>query len=304
MIYDIIIIGAGPAGMTAALYALRAEKSVLILDGNGYGGQIAQSQGVENYPGIPSVNGMDFADALMGQIQALGVEMEFALATAIRKDGDRFTVESDGGSYEGRSVILATGLKHRKLGVEGEEKFLGRGVSFCAVCDGAFFRRMDVAVVGGGNTAVQDALYLAEICSRVYLIHRRDQFRAEEAVVARLKDCPNITCVLDSTVASMNGDTSLRSLTVENRKTGERSTIDVAAVFEAVGMETQSGAFADLVALDEDGYLLAGEDCKTSVEGLFAAGDCRRKSIRQLTTAVCDGTVAALAAMDYLKERI
>jgi thioredoxin reductase (NADPH) len=304
MIYDIIIIGAGPAGMTAALYALRAEKSVLILDGNGYGGQIAQSQGVENYPGIPSVNGMDFADALMGQIQALGVEMEFALATAIRKEGDLFTVESDGGTYEGRSVILATGLKHRKLGVEGEESFLGRGVSFCAVCDGAFFRRMDVAVVGGGNTAVQDALYLAEICSRVYLVHRRDQFRAEEAVVARLKEHPNITCVLDSTVASINGDTALRSLTVENRKTGERSTIEVAAVFEAVGMETQNGAFAELVALDEDGYLLAGEDCKTSVKGLFAAGDCRRKSIRQLTTAVCDGTVAALAAMDYLKEQI
>ncbi|MBQ1962522.1 MAG: thioredoxin-disulfide reductase [Clostridia bacterium] len=304
MIYDIIIIGAGPAGMTAALYALRAEKSVLILDGNGYGGQIAQSQGVENYPGIPSVNGMDFADALMGQIQALGVEMEFALATAIRKEGDLFTVESDGGTYEGRSVILATGLKHRKLGVEGEESFLGRGVSFCAVCDGAFFRRMDVAVVGGGNTAVQDALYLAEICSRVYLVHRRDQFRAEEAVVTRLKEHPNITCVLDSTVASINGDTALRSLTVENRKTGERSTIEVAAVFEAVGMETQNGAFAELVALDEDGYLLAGEDCKTSVKGLFAAGDCRRKSIRQLTTAVCDGTVAALAAMDYLKEQI
>lgn len=301
MIYDIIIIGAGPAGMTAALYALRAEKSVLLLDGNGYGGQIAQSQGVENYPGIPMVNGMDFADALMGQIQALGVEMEFALATAIRKEGDLFTVESDGGSFEGRTVILATGLKHRKLGAEGEERFLGRGVSFCAVCDGAFFRRMDVAVVGGGNTAVQDALYLAEICSKVYLIHRRDQFRAEEAVVARLKEHSNITCVMESTVVSMNGDSALRSLTVENRKTGERSVLEVAAVFEAVGMETQNAAFSELVALDGEGYLLAGEDCKTSVSGLFAAGDCRQKAIRQLTTAVCDGTVAALAAMDYLK---
>ena len=300
MIYDMIIIGAGPAGMTAALYALRAEKKVLLLDGNGYGGQITQSREVENYPGIANVNGMDLAEALMSQINALGVDFQFAQVSGIVQNGEIFSVNADAASYEGRSVIVATGLKHRKLGVAGEEQYIGRGVSFCAVCDGAFFRRREVAVVGGGNTAVQDALFLSEICSKVYLIHRREGFRAEESLLTKAKSAENIEIITNTTVSEIRGEMLLRSLLLKNKVTGEERELEVSGVFEAVGLEPQNKLLEGLITLAEDGYVAAGEDCKTNVAGIFVAGDCRSKQIRQLTTATADGTVAALAALDYL----
>lgn len=300
MRYDLIIIGAGPAGMTAALYALRAEKSVLLLDGAGYGGQITLSDCVENYPGIANVNGYDLAEGMMAQLRTLNVKLENANVIGIEPDGDGYRVLTASDSYKARAVILATGVTHRKLGVPGEEKFLGRGVSFCAVCDGGFFRKKEVAVIGGGNTAVQDALYLAEFCQRVYLIHRREGFRAEERLLEKARNHPNIEFLTNMVVLEMRGEMRLASLLLKNTATGEERELPVAGAFEAIGSIPQNAAFKDLLSLDPDGYFAVGDDCVTSQKGIFVAGDCRAKRVRQLTTATADGTVAALAAIDYL----
>ncbi len=298
--YDLIIVGGGPAGMTAALYALRAEKRVLLLEGEVCGGQITKSRGVENYPGITEINGMDLADAMLSQIRALGVELRSARATGLRVADGGYEVLIGDTSERARAVILATGLQHRSLGVVGEADLIGRGVSFCAVCDGAFFRRKEVAVVGGGNTAVQDALYLSEICSRVYLIHRRDGFRAEESLLARARETENIEFITNTVVREIRGEMRLQGLLLENVQTGKTRELEVSGLFEAVGQIPQNAAFSDVVSLDGDGYLSAGEDCKTALPGVFVAGDCRSKTVRQLTTAVSDGTVASLAALAYL----
>ncbi|MBR2721215.1 MAG: thioredoxin-disulfide reductase [Clostridia bacterium] len=298
--YDIIIVGAGPAGMTAALYALRAQKKVLLIEGESYGGQIVESQGVENYPGFTEINGYDLAENMMRQLRALQVELLSAHVDGIGPADGGFEVRMGTKTACGRAVILATGLKHRKLGVLGEEQFLGRGVSFCALCDGGFFRGREVAVVGGGNTALQDALYLSELCARVTLIHRREGFRAEEALVEKARKNEKITILTDTVVKEIRGEMTVRELLLQNVRTKEESTLAVSGIFEAVGQIPQNGAFASLVALDESGYLTAGEDCKTDVAGIFAAGDCRTKEVRQLTTATADGTVAAISAIAYL----
>ena len=300
MKYDLIIVGAGPAGMTAALYALRAEKSVLLLDGAGYGGQITLSDCVENYPGIPSINGYDLAEGMMSQLRTLGVKLENANVTGIERAGDSFRVLTQTEIYESRSVILATGVTHRKLGVTGEEKFLGRGVSFCAVCDGGFFRKKEVAVIGGGNTAVQDALYLAEFCQKVYLIHRREGFRAEERLLEKVRSTQNIEIITNTVVTEMKGELRLSALSLQSTVTGEIRELAVSGAFEAIGSVPQNTAFGETVALDGDGYFAVGDHCTTEIKGLFVAGDCRQKKVRQLTTATADGTVAALAAIDYL----
>ena len=300
-IYDIVIIGAGPAGMTAALYALRAGKTTLLLEGASYGGQIVQSRKVENYPGAPDIGGYELAEQMMSQLRALDAEVVTARVTGIRKEGDGFCVLSDGELVKARTVIIATGVGHRRLGVAGEEALIGRGVSFCATCDGMFFRRREVAVVGGGNTAVQDALVLAEICSKVWLIHRREGFRAEERLMERVRAAENVEILTDTVVTEMKGDMMLKSLTLKNLKSGEERELAVAGVFEAVGTVSQNAAFADLLELDEEGFIIADQDCQTSVKGIFAAGDCRQKKVRQLTTATADGTLAALAAVDLLE---
>ena len=300
MKYDLIIVGAGPAGMTAALYALRAEKSVRLLDGAGYGGQITLSDCVENYPGIPSINGYDLAEGMMSQLRTLGVKLENANVTGIERAGDSFRVLTQTEIYESRSVILATGVTHRKLGVTGEEKFLGRGVSFCAVCDGGFFRKKEVAVIGGGNTAVQDALYLAEFCQKVYLIHRREGFRAEERLLEKVRSTQNIEIITNTVVTEMKGELRLSALSLQSTVTGEIRELAVSGAFEAIGSVPQNTAFGETVALDGDGYFAVGDHCTTEIKGLFVAGDCRQKKVRQLTTATADGTVAALAAIDYL----
>ncbi len=302
MKYDIVVVGAGPAGMTAALYALRAGKRVLLFEGQSYGGQITQSQKVENYPGTPDISGWELAEQMMNQLRGLGIELVSARVSGVEKrpDGD-FDVLTDSAQYEARAVILATGVGHRRLGVAGEETLIGRGVSFCATCDGMFFRRREVAVVGGGNTAVQDALVLSELCAKVYLIHRREGFRAEERLMERLRGTENIELLTDTVVTEMKGEMRLEALTLRNVKTDETRELAVAGVFEAIGNLPQNAAFAGLVALDDEGYILTDRECRTSCEGIFAAGDCCQKTVRQLTTATADGTVAALSAVAYLE---
>ena len=301
MVYDIAIVGAGPAGMTAALYACRAGKRVLLLEGQSYGGQIVQSRKVENYPGAPNIGGAELADQMMSQLRAVGLSPTSARVTGLCPRDDHYEILTDTEQYLARAVILATGVGHRKLGVPGEEALIGRGVSFCATCDGMFFRRREVAVVGGGNTAVQDALALSELCAKVYLIHRRDAFRAEESLMERLRGAENVEIVTDTVVTEMKGDMTLKSIMLQNVKTGEVRELAVSGVFEAVGNISQNAAFADTVTLDEEGYIVTDADCATLAHGIFAAGDCCRKRVRQLTTATSDGTVAALSAVEYLE---
>ena len=291
---DIIIVGAGCAGLTAAIYAARAGKTVTILENEGIGGQISTSPRVENYPGIKSISGIEFSDRLFDQACDLGVELQLARAEGIEKNGGGFTVKTEYGDLTARAVILATGCRHRHLGLPEEERFAGKGVSYCAVCDGAFYKGKTVAVAGGGNAALQNALMLAEICEKVYLIHRRDAYRAEEQLVGQINAVANIEPVLNATVSHLNGSGKLESVTVNQN--GSEKEIAMDCLFVSIGQQADNAAFADLVALDENGYIVAGEDCKTSCEGVFAAGDCRTKAIRQLTTAAADGAVAALAA--------
>lgn len=301
MKYDIAIVGGGPAGMTAALYAARAGKSVVLFEGEMLGGQILPTRKIENYPALPDVDGYTFADGLTKQITALGVQVVYATVSGIEKNADEFTLAAGKEEYSARAVILATGLKHRKLGLDGEDALIGCGVSFCATCDGMFFRRREVAVVGGGNTAVQDALVLAEYCSRVYLIHRRNELRAERNLAEQMRAKENIEFIGETVIEELSGEGSLQSLTLRNLSTGAVEYLPVAALFEAIGQLPQNAAFANLVDLDEDGYFLTDNNCQTSCPGIFAAGDACRKTVRQLTTAVSDGTVAALAAVEYLR---
>ncbi len=302
--YDIIIVGGGPAGLTAALYGLRAEKSVLLLEKTGLGGQIALSHRVENFPGIAQMSGFDFVETLSAQVKALGGEILYEDVVKISGD-DIKIVTTQSGKHKAKAVILATGVKNRLLGAEGESKLVGRGVSFCAVCDGNFYRKKIVAVIGGGNTALQDAAHLAEICEKVYLIHRRDEFRAEESLVKRLKKHSNIEYLLSTTVERFCGEDRLSGLDLVSVRTGERKHIEVSGAFVAVGQIPQNENFKDLITLTNGGYIMAGENCITSAKGIFVAGDCREKSVRQLTTAVGDGSVAALAAVEYIgKEQI
>ena len=296
---DIIIIGAGPAGLTAAIYALRAGKSVLVLEKELFGGQITYSPSVENYPGYKQISGNEFAENLIDQATSLGAEIELAEVVQIL-EGPVKTVITDGGRYECRSVIIASGSRHRHLGLPREEELVGAGVSYCAVCDGAFFKGKTVAVAGGGDAALQDAIFLSDRCQHVSIIHRRDTFRGEARLEAILRSRGNVEFVMDSVIESLEGDKKLSGITVRNKKTGEERKLPLDGLFVAVGQEPQNAPFADIVVLDASGYADAGEDCVTKVPGIFVAGDCRRKSVRQLTTAVGDGAVAGLAAVNYI----
>ena len=300
MKYDVIIIGAGTAGMTAAVYVQRAGRHALILEGKGYGGQITNAGEVENYPGIPRISGIDFGKSLYDQMTAMGAEFRVERVTSVTKTGAVFSVTTGAGKYEASTVILATGAKNRTLGIDGETKLTGSGVSYCATCDGNFFRGRDVAVVGGGNTALDDAEILSGIAGKVYLVHRRDSFRGAAATVQRLAAHENVEFVLESVPVSVNGGFAVESLTVKNVRTGEDRVLEVAGVFVAIGQEPDNQAFSNVAELDRAGYIVAGEDCMTRTAGLFAAGDCRTKSLRQLTTAAADGSVAGVAAVAYL----
>ena len=301
MKYDIAIVGGGPAGMTAALYAARAGKSVVLFEGEMLGGQILPTRKIDNYPALPDVDGYTFADGLTRQITSLGVQIVYATVSKVEKNDGEFSLLTSGEAYAARAVILATGLKHRKLGLAGEDSLIGRGVSFCATCDGMFFRRREVAVVGGGNTAVQDALVLAEYCSRVYLIHRRNELRAEKSLAEQMREKENIEFIGETVIEELEGKEALQSLTLRNVTTGAVQYLPVAALFEAIGQLPQNAAFSGLVELDSDGYFITDNECRTSCPGIFAAGDACRKTVRQLTTAVSDGTVAALSAVEYLR---
>ena len=296
---DIVIIGAGTAGLSAAIYALRAGKSVIIFEQLAYGGQIINTPEVENYPGIKSISGFDFAQGLYEQAVALGAELKFEQVTGI-EDGAVKKVKTSGGEYECGAIILATGAKNRPLGLDREQELIGSGISYCATCDGAFFKGRAVAVNGGGNTALEDALFLSNYCSKVYLIHRRDEFRGEAKQVEKLKAKENIEFVLNSTITELVGDDELSGVKVLDKVSGESRLIEVDGLFIAIGQMPENAAFAPLITLDGAGYIVAGEDCKTNVEGIFAAGDCRTKTVRQLTTAAADGAVAALAACAYI----
>ena len=301
--YEILIVGGGPAGLTAAIYAARAGKHVAVLERGSTGGQIISAPLVENYPGIPSVSGTELARQMTEQACTFGAEIVYTEAVGLEKTPAGFRVLCMDGGREAKAVILATGAAHRSLGLAAEDALTGCGVSYCAVCDGAFYEGLDVAVVGGGDTALQDALFLANTCRSVTLIHRRDAFRASAQLVRRAQAQENIRILRSRTVQRLLlSDDSLQGAELLNGKTGETERIDVEGLFVAVGQTPQSAPFEDAVAT-ENGYYLAGEDTKTSLPGVFAAGDGRKKQVRQLTTAVSDGAAAALAACRYLEEQ-
>ncbi len=303
--YDLIIIGGGPAGLTAAVYARRAGLSTLLLEITVCGGQIINSQNVENFPAIPQIEGWRLADTWQKQAQALGTEIKTAAVTGIELHGGSRLVHTAKGDFEATAVIIATGAGHRKLDCPGGAELSGRGVSTCASCDGAFFRGRPVAVVGGGNTAFEDALYLSSLCEKVYIVHRRREFRAERHLVEAAKARPNVEfltpCVPSEVVAGENG--RVAALRVRNVETNEERTLDTPGVFTAIGMIPNNAAFANVLKLDEAGYAIAGEDCASGTPGIWVAGDGRQKSLRQLITAAADGAVAATAAARYVNER-
>ena len=298
--YDIIVVGGGPAGLTAALYALRAGKSALVIEKSTFGGQITWSPKVENYPAIPSVSGTELGDRLMAQAEAQGAEFELDEVISAELDGDVKRVKTDfGGEFEAKALIIAVGAKPRMLGLEREEELVGNGVCFCAVCDGAFYKNRPVAVSGGGNSALQDAVLLSDTCSKVYLIHRRATFRGEAKLVETLRSKDNVEFVLESSVTALHGENELSGITVTN-KDGASRDISVDGLFVAVGHAPDNSVFAQLMELDEAGYAASDESCLTTTRGVFVAGDCRRKAVRQLTTAAADGSAAALAACSYI----
>lgn len=299
--HDIVVVGAGTAGLTAAIYGARAGCSVVALESGLCGGQIINAQEIVNYPGFSSISGYEFAESLRQQALGQGAVVENRPALGLRWDGDFWIVGTDGPEIPGRAVIIACGARHRSLGLAHEQEFTGRGISYCATCDGAFFRGRDVAVVGGGNTALNDALYLSNYCSTVYLVHRRAEFRAEPAFIKILKTKPNIIFVPDSVVTALQGGETLDAIELKNLQTGEVFRQAVAALFIAIGQAPATTPFSPPLTLDSYGYIAAGEDCKTGLPGLFAAGDCRAKTVHQLVTAAADGAVAALGAVDYLK---
>lgn len=298
--YDVIIIGGGPAGLTAALYALRAGKSVLVIEKNAFGGQITWSPKVENFPTIESISGTELADRLTSQVMNQGADMELDEVTSVEiKDGIKVVKTEFGETFEGKALIIATGAKPRMLGVQREQELVGAGICYCAVCDGAFYKGHPVAVNGGGNSALQDAMLLSESCSKVYLIHRRDSFRGEAKLVQALREKTNVEFVLGSEITVLKGENELTGITVSD-KDGNSRDIAVDGLFVAIGHAPDNGLFSELMELDEGGYAVSGEDCVTKTAGVFVAGDCRKKSVRQLTTAAADGSAAALNACRYL----
>lgn len=292
---DVIIIGAGCAGLSAAIYVQRAGKQSLVLEANTYGGQIVNTLDIENYPGIAHISGFDFANNLYQQAQNLGTQFAFEEVLEVKDFKDYKEVKTNANTYQAKAIIIATGLQRRKLQLPKEDTLSGRGISYCATCDGAFFKGQDVAINGGGNVALEDAEYLTRFCRKVYLIHRRDTFRADQAEVDKLKDKTNIEYVLNSQVTKLNGETKLESIEVTDRD-GNQKTLDVVALFIAIGQIPMNQIFKGLVNMDEAGFIVTDEQCRTSVEGIYAAGDCRQKTIRQLATAASDGAIAALNA--------
>lgn len=303
MIYDIAIIGAGPAGLSAAIYGRRAGLSTICFESNVHGGQIINTPEVENYPALGKVSGVEYASNIYDQAVSFGTVVEYKAVTDVDFSGEIKKVICGSEEYQAKSVIIATGVTRRKLEIPGEDRLLGAGVSYCATCDGLFFKDKTAVVVGGGNTALEDAVYLAGICEKVYIIHRRDTFRGDQHEVEKVLKNEKIQVVYDTIPLSIEGSGKVERLRVKNVKTGEEKDIFTSAVFVAVGLIPQNDMFKGKVELTPDGYIMADESCKTSVEGVFAAGDTRNKILRQLVTATADGAVAATAAAAYVRSK-
>ena len=296
--YDIIIVGAGPAGLTSALYALRANKKVLVLEAKSYGGQILNAHKIENYPGIASISGFEFATNLYNQVKNLKGEIKYETVNRVEENK---TVITNKDTYRAKAVILATGSENRKLQIENEQKFIGKGVSYCATCDGHFYKNKIVAVNGGGNTALEDALYLADIAKKVYVIHRRDEFRGEEAYRKELQTKENVEFILNATISSLKGKEKLESITVKD-KSGQERCLDIEGLFIAIGQEPKNEVFTNIVEVNDYGYIESDDGVHTKTKGIYVAGDTRVKMLRQLTTAVSDGSVAATLAIKEMNE--
>ena len=302
--HDIIIVGGGPAGLTAAIYALRAGKSVLVIEKAGFGGQIAFSPKVENIPGTISISGSAFADQLTEQAMALGADVELENVIRVESEnGIHRVFTEEGSTFESKALILAVGVKHRMLGLPGEEELVGSGLSFCAVCDGAFYAGQDVAMIGGGNSAMQEALLLSEVCRKVTIVQNLAFFTGEQKLAEALMNRENVEVLFSTVVAAYEATGGvLTGLKLRSEETGEEHTISVDGAFLAVGLVPENGAFAHLAALDSRGYFAAGEDCRTATPGVYVAGDCRCKTVRQVTTAAADGAIAATTACRYLDQ--
>lgn len=297
---DVLIVGGGPAGVTAAVYAARAGLSVVMLERLGVGGQAATTYEIENWPGSTLISGFDYSQSLEKHAKAVGAQIIYGEVTGFSLEGAVKQVKVGEQTYEARAVVLAMGAERKLLGAPGEQEFTGKGVSYCATCDGNFFRKKAVAVIGGGNSAVEDAIYLANVCEKVDIIHRRDTFRAEGYLQRRLDALPNVEKVLDTDIERIEGERAVTGLALKNKKTGEQQTLPVAGVFVAVGTRPRTELLGNLLPLDAGGYVDANETCTTPIPGVFVAGDIRKKTLRQLVTAAADGANAANAAIHYL----
>ena len=297
---DIIVVGAGPAGLTAAIYARRANKTVLVIEKSTFGGQTTYSPQIENYPGFVTMSGNEFADKLVEQVISQGADIEMETVLSVKDNGETKTVVTDKGEHEAKAVIIAVGVKHRQTGLPNENELVGRGISYCATCDGAFYRNKTVAVLGGGNSALQEAILLSGLCQKVIVIQNLDFLTGEAKLVEKIESKDNVEVITGTVISRLIGDDELKGLTLCKTASGEETELKVDGLFVAIGLEPDNDRFAELAKLNEYGYFDSDESCATATEGIFAAGDCRSKTIRQITTATADGAVAALAACKYI----
>ena len=298
--YDIIIVGGGPAGMTAAIYGASARKKVLILEKDSMGGKILKTNKIKNYPGFEEISGFDYSNNLFNQIKKLGVEVKFEEVLKINKDKSIITNKS---KYNAGAIIIATGSKNKTLNILNEDKFLGKGISYCATCDGMFFKGKNVAIVGGGNSSISEALYLSNIVKNLYVIYRQKEFKFDSIDLETLKKKDNVTFIFNSTVSKLNGNEFIESITVKNNEDNNESEISVDGLFISIGFTPLSSLCEEILELSDNGYILSNEECTTNIDGVFVAGDVRKKSVRQLTTACSDGTIAAIKAFNYLNRK-
>lgn len=301
--YDIIIIGAGPAGLTSAIYASQARKKILILEKETYGGQILKANIVKNYPGFNEISGFEFATKLYNQAKELNPDIKFEEVIEIKFNDKYKEVVTNKNTYQSKSVIIATGSKNRKLGLNNEDKLIGKGISYCATCDGMFFKDKEVAITGGGNSAIDDALYLSNIVKKIYIIYRQKEFKINSINLEKLREKDNVEFILNSNIIDIIGETKLESIIVKNNDTNEEKDINVDGLFIAIGHIPVSNMCKNLINTDEKGYIISNENCTTNIDGIFVAGDIKQKEIRQLTTACSDGTIAALNACKYLNKK-
>ena len=301
--YDIIIIGSGPAGMTAAIYSSIARKKVLVLEKSVYGGQIITTDKIKNYPGFEEISGYEFATNLYNQMKNFNPDIKFEEVLEIKNSNEFKEVITNKNSYKSKAIIIATGSKNRKLGLPNEEKLIGKGISYCSTCDGIFYKEKNVAIIGGGNSAIDDALYLSDIANKVYVIYRQKDFRIDSINLDKLKKKENVEFILSSNIVNINGEKTLESITIKNNETGNENILDIDGLFIAIGHIPVSSMCKNLIDTDKNGYIISNENCTTNIEGIFVAGDIKVKTIRQLTTACSDGTIAALNACKYINNK-